>query len=156
MRIAKSKTSKQIRVLNFMQFIWFLLISRTTLSEDPGEKILFFEPQYWCSSSKIYTEYDNEIISPCIFADSFWKNINSCMHFLSFTDTGNWNSSHDDVIKWRHFPRYWPFVRGIHRSPVMFDVFFDLRLNKRLSKQWWGWWFETLSPPLWRHRNAHD
>ena len=26
--------------------------------------------------------------------------------------------NHDDVIKWRHFPRYWPFVRGIHRSPV--------------------------------------
>ena len=26
--------------------------------------------------------------------------------------------SHDDVIKWKHFPRYWHFVRGIHRSPV--------------------------------------
>ena len=26
--------------------------------------------------------------------------------------------SHDDVIKWKHFPRYWPFVQGIHRSPV--------------------------------------
>ena len=25
---------------------------------------------------------------------------------------------HDDVIKWQHFPRYWPFVWGIHRSPV--------------------------------------
>ena len=25
---------------------------------------------------------------------------------------------HDDVIKWKQFPRYWPFVRGIHRSPV--------------------------------------
>ena len=25
---------------------------------------------------------------------------------------------HDDVIKWKHFPRYWPFVRGIHRSPA--------------------------------------
>ena len=25
---------------------------------------------------------------------------------------------HDDVIKWKHFPRYWPFVRGIHRGPV--------------------------------------
>ena len=25
---------------------------------------------------------------------------------------------HDDDIKWKHFPRYWPFVRGIHRSPV--------------------------------------
>ena len=37
---------------------------------------------------------------------------------------------HDDVIKWKHFPRYWPFVRGIHRQrPVTrsFDVFFDLR-----------------------------
>ena len=37
-----------------------------------------------------------------------------------------------------------------------FDVFFDLRLNKRLSKQSWGWWFETLSRPLWRHCNATD
>ena len=27
-------------------------------------------------------------------------------------------SFHDDVIKWKHFPRYWPFVREIHRSPV--------------------------------------
>ena len=25
--------------------------------------------------------------------------------------------THGDVIKWKHFPRYWPFVRGIHRSP---------------------------------------
>ena len=41
--------------------------------------------------------------------------------------------------------------RSVTRS---FDVFFDLRLNKRLSKQSWGWWFETLSRPLWRHRNA--
>ena len=34
------------------------------------------------------------------------------------------------------------------------DVFFDLRLNKRLRKQSWGWWFETLSRPLWSHRNV--
>ena len=34
-----------------------------------------------------------------------------------------------------------------------FDVFFDLRLNTRLSKQWWGWWFETPSYPLLRHCN---
>ena len=27
-------------------------------------------------------------------------------------------TEHDDVIQWRYFPRYWPFVRGIHRSPV--------------------------------------
>ena len=35
-----------------------------------------------------------------------------------------------------------------------FDVFFDLRPNKPLSKQWWGWWFEAISRPLWRHCNA--
>ena len=34
------------------------------------------------------------------------------------------------------------------------DVFFDLRLNKRLSNQWWGWWFETPWGPLWRHCNV--
>ena len=32
--------------------------------------------------------------------------------------------------------------------------FFYLCLNKRLSKQWWGWWFETPACPLWRHCNA--
>ena len=35
-----------------------------------------------------------------------------------------------------------------------FDVFFDLRLNKRLSKQPRGWWFETPSWSLWRHGNV--
>ena len=36
--------------------------------------------------------------------------------------------SHEDVIKWKHFPRYWPFVRGILRSPV----------NSRHKGQWRG------------------
>ena len=44
-----------------------------------------------------------------------------------------------------------PAQRPVTRS---FDVFFDLRLNKRLSKHSWGWWFETPSYPLWRHCNA--
>ena len=35
-----------------------------------------------------------------------------------------------------------------------FDVFFDLHLIKRLSKHSRGWWFETLSCPLWRHCNV--
>ena len=43
-----------------------------------------------------------------------------------------------------------------HRSvPWSFDVFFDLRLTERLSKQWWGWGFETPSFPLCRHCNGH-
>ena len=50
-------------------------------------------------------------------------------------------------------PGDFPTQRPVTRS---FDVFFDLRLNKRLSKQSWGLWFETLSRPLWRHRNGHS
>ena len=47
-----------------------------------------------------------------------------------------------------HLCGEFPTQRPVTRS---FDVFFDLRLNKRLSKQSWGWWFETLSRPLWPH-----
>ena len=44
------------------------------------------------------------------------------------------------------FPAQKPVTRSF--------VFFYLRLNKRLIKQSWDWWFETLSRPLWRHRNG--
>ena len=44
-----------------------------------------------------------------------------------------------------------PAQRPVTRS---FDVFLDLRLNKRLRKQLWGRWFESLSCPLWRHCNV--
>ena len=69
--------------------------------------------------------------------------------------------AHDDVIKWKHFPRYWPFVGGIHRSPEnsshkgqwrgALDVFFDRRPNKRLSKQSRRRWFDDVS--VMRHGN---
>ena len=68
--------------------------------------------------------------------------------------TGN----HDDVIKWKHFPRYWPFVLGIHRSTVKspqrpvtrsFDVLFDVRLNKQLSNT-------REAGDLRRHRAHYD
>ena len=71
---------------------------------------------------------------------------------------------HNDVIEWKHFPPYWPFVRGIHRSPVnshhkrpvtrSLCVSFDLRLNKRLSKQSKRRWFEKPLRSFWRHCNA--
>ena len=68
-----------------------------------------------------------------------------------------WPSMHDDVIKWKHFPRYWPFVWGIHRSPV----------NSPHKGQWRGalmyslicTWVHNreagdLRCPLWRHCNG--
>ena len=46
-----------------------------------------------------------------------------------------------------------PTKRPVTRS---FDIFLDLHLNKRLGKQSWGWWFETLLRPLWRHCNEKE
>ena len=66
---------------------------------------------------------------------------------------------HDDVIKWKHFPRYWPFVRGIPRSPG----------NSPHKGQWhgalifsmicaWtnGWANHRRAGDLRRHRAHHD
>ena len=44
---------------------------------------------------------------------------------------------HDDVIKWKHFPRNWPFVQGIHRSPV----------NSPRKGQWRRAWCFLWSTP---------
>ena len=48
-------------------------------------------------------------------------------------------------------PRWIPHTKA---SDAELWCYFDLRPNKRLGKQSRGWWFETLSPPLWRHRNG--
>ena len=49
-------------------------------------------------------------------------------------------------------PGEFPAQRPVKRS---FDVFFDLRLIKRLNKQAWGWWFDTPSWSLWRQCNVN-
>ena len=77
-------------------------------------------------------------------------------------------SGHNMLAWWRHQMETFPALLAIcaGNSPVPgefptqrpvrrnFDVFFDLRPNKRLSEQSWGWWFETPLRPLWRHRNG--
>ena len=63
----------------------------------------------------------------------FWYPYPLCIIHLTFL----W--PHDDVIKWKQFPRYWPFVwlhKGQLRGALIF--IFDLRWNKRLGKQSWG------------------
>ena len=121
-----------------------------------------------CKTCKMYFSSDTcdlfrEILmDQKVLGDIYFKD------FEHFKDSMGWTSiprrvfNHDDVIKWKHFPRYWPFVRGIHRSPVNSThkgqwrgafSFSLICLNGRLSKQSWGWWFETPVPPLWRHSN---
>ena len=84
---------------------------------------------------------DMEVSCFCLLLAIFISNFCNLFTYLKvfYTD--------DDVIKWKDFPCYWPFVWGIHRSvnsphtgPVTrsFAALFDLHLNIRMSKLSWG------------------
>ena len=65
------------------------------------------------------------------------------------------NSPHKGPVTRKMFPFDDVIMNsGIPKpSSLPLMTFFDLHLNKRLSKQSWGWWFEMLSRPLWRQCN---
>ena len=102
---------------------------------------------------------ENELRKHWIYAFNNHGEIYLSMIKVENTDMAR---NHDDVIKWKHFPRYWTFVKGIHQSPVNSlhkghrreALIFYVRLHKQLSKPSWGWRFETPMRSLWRHCNA--
>ena len=59
------------------------------------------------SKDLCYLWWATDIVDSCPFDPALWW----LQHWLPGTD-------HYDVIKWKHFPHYWPFVRGIHRSQM--------------------------------------
>ena len=93
--------------------------------------------RFGCSSS-LSTLETHRNKSRQIHADLWWIYWELCKilprselrstHYILFAIFVYVYFSHDDVIKWKHFPRYWPFVRVIHRSPV----------NSPLKGQWRG------------------
>ena len=80
-----------------------------------------------------------------MFLNDARKSVGAVMTALMTLET-----RHDDVIKWKHFPRWIPRTKA---SDVELWCFFDLCLTKKLSKQMWGWWFEMPLCPLWCHCN---
>ena len=64
--------------------------------------------------SWLYLSFTRDIKRSLLFCLLFYHS----RLYLSLTQDINILSLHDDVIKWKHFPRYWPFVQGIHRWPV--------------------------------------
>ena len=102
----------------------------------------------------IYTRTENDDIRWCIYALAVCR---MCLWVKSFLKNSWWRHQMEKfsallAICAGNSPvsGEFPAQRPVMRS---FDVFFDLRLNKRLSKQSWGRWFE-ISQPLWRHRNV--
>ena len=111
---------------------------------------------------------------------SEWKQAGTCQIFTPFQKFADlclkmaplsWFQSRIRVSHWKHAETLETFSASLaicagnslvtgefpaHRPVTQsFDVFFDLRLNKRLSKQSRGWWFETPSRSLWRQYNEY-
>ena len=114
---------------------------------------------FWMMSSDWWKQIQN----------FYWSNKFCFQHFVCWrwqgkTTMTDCSQLHDDVIKWKHFPHHWPFVQGIHRSlvnsqhkgqwhgPLMLSLI--CTLDKRLSTQSWGWWYEMPSHSLWHHFNV--
>ena len=77
--------------------------------------VLCFTVSEWCPLREAY----HMSRQPSIKVDM--KSIVKLTHNQNSSNSRRYFQTHflhDDVIKWKHFPRYWPFVRGIHRSPV--------------------------------------
>ena len=78
-------------------------------------KTVYMKPKPWghrkkstCKTVLMYLDFYVRIFSQYLYhRTGVVKDWHATSHF-----------ARDDVIKWKHFPRYWPFVRGIHRSPV--------------------------------------
>ena len=67
----------------------------------------------WCASQRI-----QQIATMPYYQRLSTRLLDCCDNFCMGTCLPSKMHRHDDVIKWKHFPRYWPFVRGIHRSSV--------------------------------------
>ena len=69
-----------------------------------------------------------------------------------------YNDYHDDVIKWKNFPRYWPLVREIHRSPVnsLHKGQWSVALMFSLICAWINGWVINCEAGDLRHNPAHN
>ena len=74
-----------------------------------------FEKCWCCLYAGIKIIIKNAIFSGLLAFRWLWK----CSKILHERNPNScYVANHDDFIKWKHVPCYWPFVRGIHRSPV--------------------------------------
>ena len=94
-----------------------------------------------------------------------WRTMRHCYNtfiFLQIPHNGHSVtrplSFHDDVVKWKHFPRYWSFVRGIHRWPVNSPHKGQWRgaLLLSLICTWIHGWVNNREAGDLRRHHAHD
>ena len=78
------------------------------------------------------------LIGSCSHSNSLvispWECVSPGCSMLRWGPITGISCEHDDIIKWKHFRRYWPFVQGIHWSPM----------NSPHKGQWRGAWMFSL------------
>ena len=109
------------------------IMSHHVLSEDG----ILLDSSMTDRSTELWPESFNWIVT----GSAWWRHEMETFSAILAISAGN------SPVPSGEFPAQRPVTRR-------FDVFFDLRLNKRLSKQSRGRWFETLPRPLWRHSNG--
>ena len=139
---SKSKTSQKstyIQAKMFVPYIWprLLAFGHNTFHNTMYLNSIRHLITRFSDASK---SWDEMVKLSCRSDIAWWRHQMETFFALLAICTGNSPASGE-------FPAQRPVTRS-------FDVFFDLCLNKRLRKQSWGWWFETLSRPLWRHCNG--
>ena len=126
---------------NIFQTVWIeckIWYKSTLISITYGSRMRGHRLNQWWHSSRM--QFIVWILHRLYVLFSWWRHQMETFFALLAICAGN-----------SPVPGDFPAQRPVTRS---FDVFFDLRLNIRLSKQSWGWWFETPSRPLWRHCNV--
>ena len=97
------------------------------------------------------------VTSPCLSLGYFIQYTPWIMHMVVFSMMTSSNRNIFRVtghLRGEFFgPRWIPLTKA---SDAELWCFLWSALNKRLSKQSWGWWFESRSRPLWGHRNVFD
>ena len=119
------------------------------MSIEMEKVFMTWRVMFWDNCISRHFDYGCHIDGVAVFF--LW--IYNCVDVLVMMTSSNGNIFRVNGLLCGEFtgPGEFPTQRPVTRS---FDVFFDLRLNKRLSKQPWGWWFETPSLSLWRHYNG--
>ena len=105
--------------MNAASHLWWINIGSGNDFVSSGNKQL---PELILAqiNTAVWHQYNvSKIMTWAHVAASFWHKYDVVMnHLLTRCHIRPILVDHDDVIKWKHFPRNWPFVRGIHWSPV--------------------------------------
>ena len=149
---------------------WFLIFTREMADTITTVKytISWTQKTQWYGFWAVWFGYLGKFTLECVrlmpTRKIRWANSSATLMWMRIWDLSrrHLQNGHDDVIKWKHFRVTGHLCRkftghGAQRPVTrMCEMFFDLRLNKRLSKQSWDWWSETPSHPLWRHCNGQN